>query len=180
MNLTAVILAAGQGTRMKSKLAKVLHPVAGKPMIQYGVEAAQRAGAEQTVVVIGYQGEQVRAQLGARVTFVEQPDLLGTGDAVKCARELLKGKSENVLVFYADMPLIQPATLRALVEKHRASGATLTMLTVVTEDTMNFGRLVRDANGKLLRIVEEVEATPQERAIKEINPGVYCFNADWL
>ncbi len=180
MNLTAVILAAGQGTRMKSKLAKVLHPVAGKPMIEYGVEAAQRASAEQTVVVIGYQGEQVRAQLGARVTFVEQPELLGTGDAVKCARALLKGKSENVLVFYADMPLIQPATLRALVEKHRASGATLTMLTVVSEDTMNFGRIVRDANGKLLRIVEEVEATPQEWAIKEINPGVYCFKADWL
>jgi len=180
MNLTAVILAAGQGTRMKSKLAKVLHPVAGKPMIEYGVAAAQQAGVEQTVVVIGFQGEQVRERLGERVTFVEQPELRGTGDAVKCARNLLKGKSENVLVFYADMPLIQPATLRALVEKHRASGATLTMLTVVSDDTMNFGRIVRNTDGKLLRIVEEVEATPQEFAIKEINPGVYCFKADWL
>ena len=180
MNLTAVILAAGQGTRMKSKLAKVLHPVAGKPMIEYGVAAAQQAGVEQTVVVIGFQGEQVRERFGERVTFVEQPELRGTGDAVKCARNLLKGKSENVLVFYADMPLIQPATLRALVEKHRASGATLTMLTVVSDDTMNFGRIVRNTDGKLLRIVEEVEATPQEFAIKEINPGVYCFKADWL
>lgn len=179
--LTAVILAAGQGTRMKSKLAKVLHPVAGKPMVEYAVDAAKFAGVEKTVVVIGHQGEQVRALLGARVQFAEQPVQRGTGDAVKCARETLEQQAAHVLVFYADMPLLEPETIRALVEKHLATNATLTMLTLVVEnDTMNFGRIVRDANGNAVRIVEEVEATPTQLAIKEINPGVYCFNAQWL
>lgn len=180
MKLIAVILAAGQGTRMNSKLAKVLHPVAGKPMVEYGVEAAQAAGVEKTVIVIGYQGDQVRAQLGERVTYAEQLTQRGTGDALKCAREFARGESDNVLVFYADMPLVKGDTLRALVEKHETLGAVLTMLTVVAEDTMNFGRIIRGSDGRALRIVEEVETTPQEFAIKEINPGVYCFKADWL
>lgn len=181
VNVAAIILAAGQGTRMRSKLAKVLHPVAGKPMIEYAVETAHFAGVEQTVVVIGHQGEQVRALLNGRVAFAEQADQLGTGDAVKAARPLLENNAEHALVFYADMPLLDPQTIRALVQKHLATNATLTMLTlVVKEDTMNFGRIVRDADGKVTRIVEEVEATPEEVAIKEINPGVYCFNAAWL
>lgn len=176
----AVILAAGQGTRMKSKLAKVLHPVAGKPMIEYAVETAKYAGVEKTVVVVGHQGDQVRALLGDRVIFAYQPVQFGTGDAVKCAHEALEKNGGHVLVFYADMPLFRPETIRSLVDKHLASGATLTMLTVVSEETMNFGRILRDASGQAVRIVEEVEATPQEYAIKEINPGVYCFQADWL
>ena len=176
----AVILAAGQGTRMKSKLAKVLHPLAGKPMVEYAVDAANYAGVENTVVVIGHQGDQVRVLLQERVQFAEQPMQRGTGDAVKCARTLLEKNSAHVLVFYADMPLLKPETIRALVERHLATNATLTMLTVISDDTMSFGRIVRDANGKAVRIVEEVEATPQEFAIHEINPGVYCFNAEWL
>ncbi len=176
----AVILAAGQGTRMKSKLAKVLHPIAGRPMVEYAVDAAKFAGAEKTVVVIGHQGAHVRAQLGERVAYAEQPILRGTGDAVKCARGILEKNSAHVLVFYADMPLLKPETVRAVVEKHLATNAILTMLTVVSDDTMNFGRIVRDANGKAIRIVEEVEATPQVLAIHEINPGVYCFDAQWL
>lgn len=180
-SLAAVILAAGQGTRMKSKLAKVLHPVAGKPMIEYGVAAAKFAGVEAIVVVIGHQGEQVHALLAEQVDYAEQPEQRGTGDAVKCARPRLENSAAHVLVFYADMPLLEPETLRALVDKHMATGATLTMLTlVVADDTMNFGRIVRDAQGKVERIVEEVEASPQIYAIKEINPGVYCFDAPWL
>src|SRR5687768_5731484 len=101
----AVILAAGQGTRMKSRVAKVLHPVAGKPMIEYAVETAKFAGVEKTVVVVGHQGDQVRALLGDRVMFAEQPTQRGTGDAVKCAREALENNAAHVLVFYADMPL---------------------------------------------------------------------------
>lgn len=178
--IAAVILAAGQGTRMNSKLAKVLHPIAGKPMIEYGVDAARESGASKTVVVIGHQSEQVRDLLGERVTFVEQERLLGTGDAVKAARSALQEQAEHILVFYADMPLIRPETLHGLMDKHFGSGATLTMLSVVSEDTMNFGRIVRDAKGKAARIVEEVEATPEQFALKEINPGFYCFKADWL
>ncbi len=179
-SFAAVILAAGQGTRMKSKVAKVLHPVAGKAMIEYAVETARFGGVERTVVVIGHQGDQVQALLGTEVDYAEQPVQRGTGDAVKCAHALLENASNHVLVFYADMPLLKPETMRALVNKHVESGATLTMLTVVSEETMSFGRIVRDANGKVLRIVEEVEATPAELTIREINPGVYCFRSDWL
>lgn len=179
-SVAAVILAAGQGTRMKSKLAKVLHPVVGKPMVEYSVSAAAFAGVTNIVLVIGHQGDQVRAALGERVAYVEQAEQRGTGDAVKCAADDLQGQVAHVLVYYADMPLLKPDTLRALVEKHCATDATLTMLTVIADDAMGFGRIVRDVNGKLLRIVEEVEATSQELMIRELNPGVYCFNAAWL
>lgn len=179
-DFAAVILAAGQGTRMKSKIAKVLHPIAGKPMIEYSVEAAVAAGIEIPTLVVGHQSERVREQLGGRVAFVEQPELRGTGDAVRCARPVLENQTANVLVYYADMPLLKAETFQRLIEKHRASRACLTMLTVVSDDQMQFGRIVRDARGQPLRIVEEVEATPAERAIKEINPGVYCFDAKWL
>lgn len=178
--IAAVILAAGQGTRMKSQRAKVLHPVAGKAMVVYGVEAAAAAGVNQTVLVIGHQGEQVRAVLGERVLYAEQPSPRGTGDAVKCARDILRGNAAHVMVFYADMPLLKAETFRALVAKHLTTHATLTMLTLVADDPMGFGRIVRDENGQPLRIVEEVEATPQEFALRELNPGVYCFQADWL
>lgn len=167
--------------RMKSKLAKVLHPVAGKPMIEYAVGAAKFAGVEHIVVVIGHQGDQVHSLLAEQVEYAEQPQQLGTGDAVKCARPRLENSAAHVLVFYADMPLLKPETLRTLVEKHLTTRATLTMLTLrVAEDTMSFGRILRDDAGKVERIVEEVEATPAQYAIKEINPGVYCFDAQWL
>lgn len=179
-SVSAVILAAGQGTRMKSKLAKVLHPVAGKPMVEYGVELAAAAEVDKTVLVIGKQGEQVRAVLRERVMYAEQPQARGTGDAVKCAREILQGQTAHVLVFYADMPLLQAETLTALLDKHIETNATLSMLTLMSDDAMGFGRIVRDESAKPLRIVEQVEATPQQLEIRELNPGVYCFNAEWL
>jgi bifunctional UDP-N-acetylglucosamine pyrophosphorylase/glucosamine-1-phosphate N-acetyltransferase len=165
---------------MKSNIPKVLHPVAGKPMVGYAVDAARAAGVDRTVVVIGYRGEQVRPVLDGRVDTVEQNVQRGTGDAVKCAQSALENAVGHVLVFYADMPLLKPETISGLVEKHFATGATLTMLTVVSDDTMNFGRIVRDASGKAARIVEEIEATPEQLSLKEINPGVYCFDAQWL
>jgi bifunctional UDP-N-acetylglucosamine pyrophosphorylase/glucosamine-1-phosphate N-acetyltransferase len=179
-SIAAVILAAGQGTRMKSKLPKVLHPVAGKPMVEYAVDGAIAAGLTKTVVVVGVGSEQVRELLQDRVDLAEQPIQLGTGDAVKCARPLLENGPAHILVFYADMPLLKHETLRALIEKHLATDATLTMLTVFSEDAMSFGRIVRNTQGKAVRIVEEVEATPEEFNIRELNPGVYCFKAPWL
>lgn len=178
--MAAVILAAGQGTRMNSKIGKVLHPIAGKPMVEYSIELARAVDIDKPVLVIGYQGEQLRALLGERVVFVEQPELLGTGDAVKRARPVLENRVENVLVYYADMPLFRAETFRSLVDKHRATDACLTMLTVVSEDSMQFGRIVRGVDGRPVRIVEEIEATPEERAIRELNPGVYCFKSSWL
>lgn len=180
MSFAAVILAAGRGTRMKSKLAKVLHPLAGKPMIEYAVEAAQHVGVARSVVVIGHQGAQIRALLGERVEYAAQPELKGTGDAVRCAAPLLRDATDHVLIIYGDMPLVLAETLRRLMAKHAASGATLTMLTLTADDPMGFGRIVRDAAGNPVRIVEQVEATPQELAIRELNPGVYCFAARWL
>lgn len=179
-SFAAVILAAGEGKRMRSKLAKVLHPLAGKPMVEYAVSAAEAAGMHRPVVVVGHQGDQVRAQLGDRAQFVEQPVPRGTGDAVRCAAPLLRGQTEHVLVFYADMPLLKAETFSRLVDRHRAGSALITMLTVIAEDPMGFGRIVRDENGRAVRIVEQVEATPAELAIRELNPGVYCFRADWL
>lgn len=177
---SAVILAAGQGTRMKSKRAKILHPIAGKAMIEYACDIAQQLGLERPIVVIGYQGEQVRAALGDRALCVEQPIPRGTGDAVKYARAALGERVENVLVYYADMPLLKSETLAALMDKHRAAGATLTMLTAIVDEPMAFGRIVRDTQGRVVRIVEESEATPAELAIRELNAGVYCFKSGWL
>jgi bifunctional UDP-N-acetylglucosamine pyrophosphorylase/glucosamine-1-phosphate N-acetyltransferase len=130
--------------------------------------------------VIGHQGERIRDLLDSRVEYAEQQHLLGTGDAVKRASPLLKGEVSDVLVFYADMPLLKAETIAALVQRHRATNSTLTMLTVIAEDAMSFGRILRDARGRPMRIVEEKEASPAELKIRELNPGVYCFKADWL
>ncbi|MBI5035033.1 MAG: bifunctional UDP-N-acetylglucosamine diphosphorylase/glucosamine-1-phosphate N-acetyltransferase GlmU [Chloroflexi bacterium] len=186
MKLAAVVLAAGQGTRMKSNLPKVLHPVVGKPMVHYALDAVTDLGAGQIALVIGHGGEQVRAALSnfqlptPNLQFVEQAEQRGTGHAVLKAREVLQGKADAIVVTYADMPLLQAETLKRLVELHSSSVATLTMLTVVSDDSMAFGRILRDANHCVIGIVEESDATPEQLAIKELNCGVYCFNADWL
>lgn len=186
MKLAAVILAAGQGTRMKSHLPKVLHPIAGKPMVQWTIDCVSHAGTAHIALVIGHGADQVRSSLasllspGSNFHFVEQVEQRGTGHAVLQARETLLGKAEAVLVTYGDMPLLKTETLKNLIKQHATSQATITMLTVIADDAMGFGRIVRDANQKVLGIVEEVDATPAQLAIKELNCGVYCFNADWL
>lgn len=179
MKLAAVVLAAGQGTRMKSKLPKVLHPIAGKPMAQWALDAVRTVGAEQIALVVGFGAEQVRAAV-ADVQCVEQAEQRGTGHAVLQARDMLRGKSDAVLVTYGDMPLLKSETLKKLVDLHAASRATITMLTLISDDTMSFGRIVRDDHQRVVAIVEEDVATPAQLAIKELNCGVYCFNADWL
>ena len=181
MKLAAVILAAGQGTRMKTKLAKVLHPVVGKPMVLYALETVKGVQPNApTILVVGHGAEQVRAAVGARALFVEQRAQLGTGHAVLQAREVLRGKSDAVFVSYADMPLMRVETLKKLADLHVSSRATITMLTLVSDDSMAFGRVLRDANNHVLGVVEERDATPEQLAIRELNCGVYCFDADWL
>ncbi len=180
--LATVILAAGQGTRMKSRTAKVLHPIAGRPMVDYGVEAARQLGSQPPVLVVGKQSEAVREYIGDRAVFVEQTERLGTGHATLMARDVLRGRSDLVLVFYADMPLLRAKTLRRVVETHTASTAqpALTMLTLVADDPRGFGRVVRRADGTVAAIVEEAAATPEQLAIHELNVGVYVFDAAWL
>ncbi len=180
MKTTSVILAAGQGTRMVSDLPKMVHPILGRPMIWYAVQAAQESTREKPVVVVGYGADAVREALGDEVSYTVQHERLGTGHAVQQAEGLLRGKTDAVLVSYGDMPLVSTRTLNRLVEAHSKHSGPITMLTVMVEDPRGFGRILRNETGQVAAIVEEVDATPEQLAIRELNPGLYCFDADWL
>ncbi|MGL4651696.1 MAG: bifunctional UDP-N-acetylglucosamine diphosphorylase/glucosamine-1-phosphate N-acetyltransferase GlmU, partial [Caldilineaceae bacterium] len=187
--LVSVVLAAGYGTRMKSCLPKVLHPVAGRPMIAWCVRAAQMAGAGRPIVVVGHGREQVMATLGTTVDYAEQRELLGTAHALQQAAPLLWPPAEQagadaVLVTYGDMPQLRGETLQALVERfasaRTARNAAFAMLTIVRDDPQGFGRVVRDGSGAIQAIVEEVDCTAEQRQIRELNVGIYCFDGAWL
>jgi bifunctional UDP-N-acetylglucosamine pyrophosphorylase/glucosamine-1-phosphate N-acetyltransferase len=180
MKITAIILAAGQGTRMKSDLPKVLHPVCGVPMISHSLAAAKAASTETPVVIIGYGAEALREFLGKKVRCVVQEPQLGTGHAVQQAESTLRGKTDLVLVTYADMPLLRPATLKRLVATQEANAGPVTLLTVNAADPRGFGRVIRNAQGGVQAIVEETAATHAELSIHELNVGAYCFSAKWL
>ncbi|MGC9359984.1 MAG: bifunctional UDP-N-acetylglucosamine diphosphorylase/glucosamine-1-phosphate N-acetyltransferase GlmU [Anaerolineae bacterium] len=179
-NLAAVILAAGQGTRMRSDHPKVLHEVLGRPMVLWSLDAARGAGAERIVLVIGVGADQVRDVVGDVAWYALQEEQLGTGHATLQARDLVQGKSRAVLVLYADMPTLRPETLQALVDVQRSSDAAVAMLTVHSEDSMGFGRIVRDEAGEPRAIVEEAVASPEVLALTELNCGIYCFDAAFL
>lgn len=180
MKVTAVLLAAGQGTRMKSDLPKVLHPLCGKPMIWHVLEALKEAVTEPPVVVVGHGAEAVTSYLGDSARTVLQEPQLGTGHAAMQAEALLKGSADLVIVTYADMPLLRGETFRRLVETQRLNPGPLSLLTVIADDPRGFGRIVRNADGSVQAIVEEYVATPEQQQIKELNVGAYCFNAEWL
>ncbi|NLG51250.1 MAG: bifunctional UDP-N-acetylglucosamine diphosphorylase/glucosamine-1-phosphate N-acetyltransferase GlmU [Chloroflexi bacterium] len=176
----AVILAAGQGTRMKSSFPKVLHPVAGLPMILWSVQNARTLGADSIALVIGVGAEAVQQTVGDQVLYTVQQEQLGTGHATLQARELLQGRADSVLVLYGDMPTLRLETLQRLVQLHHERRPAVTLLSVLSDDSMGFGRVVRDPDGAVTAIVEEAVATPEILALKELNCGVYCFDADWL
>jgi len=181
-NVAAVILAAGKGTRMKSGLVKVLHPVAGRPMITWPVDAARAAGASPTVLVVGHQADAVRAAFHGiqEIRTAIQAEQLGTGHAVACARDQLAGFSGTVLILCGDTPLLQVETLQGMIAFHREQGASLTVLTAVVDNPYGYGRVIRDGAGRVVRIVEQKDATPEEQAICEINSGIYCMEAGFL
>jgi len=180
MQIRNIILAAGQGIRMHSSLPKVLHPILGKPLVWYAVETARQVSGQNPVVVVGYGAEALRQALGDGADYVVQDQQLGTGHAVMQAASALQGKTDLVLVTYGDMPLIRPQTLLELVETHLAHSGPVTLATLAGEDARGFGRILRSPEGQVLAIVEEAQATPEQLAIREFNPGVYCINADWL
>jgi len=180
MKTTAVLLAAGYGTRMKSDMPKVLHQVVGKPMLFYGLEAARQASTETPVLVVGYGAEAVKGGVGAAAQYVLQEQQLGTGHAVMQAESLLRGKTDYVIVTYADMPLLRAETLKRLVEAQQANPGPISMVTVIAEDPRGFGRVMRKPDGSVAAIVEEAAATPEQLKVKELNVGAYCFSADWL
>jgi bifunctional UDP-N-acetylglucosamine pyrophosphorylase/glucosamine-1-phosphate N-acetyltransferase len=181
-NVAAVILAAGKGTRMKSGMVKVLHPAAGRPMISWVVDVARAAGAAPVVLVVGHQADAVRTAFldAADIRCAMQEEQLGTGHAVACARDELAGFKGTVLILCGDTPLLRAETLQGLIAFHRENGAALTVLTAVMEDPHGYGRVVRDAGGRVLRIVEQKDASPEEQAVCEINSGIYCMEADFL
>jgi bifunctional UDP-N-acetylglucosamine pyrophosphorylase/glucosamine-1-phosphate N-acetyltransferase len=165
---------------MCSELPKVLHPVGGRPLVQWAIASAQALGAQPIVLVIGNGADAVRQTVGDQVSYAVQAERLGTGHATLQARELLRGHPGAVLVLYGDMPTLRRETLQQLVQQQLGSAAALTMLTVLSDDSMGFGRVVRDAQGRVQAVVEEAVATPEILALKELNCGVYCFDADWL
>lgn len=184
MTTAAVILAAGYGTRMKSALPKVLHPLLGRTMVEWALGAVQPVVDQPPVVVVGHGKELVQAVLGDRVRYAEQAQLLGTGHAVQQAAGLLQGQADAVLVTYGDTPLLRSETLAALAALYSEQGPVcnpaIALLTVTRDDPQGFGRIVRDGTGAVQGIVEEVDCTPEQKAIRELNPGIYCFNAAWL
>ena len=176
----AVILAAGKGKRMRSKKAKVLHEVCGRPMVAHVAEAAGRAGLQQTVLVVGYGADEVRAALGEGYLYAVQGEQSGTGHALLQARLLLEGKAAHVLVLNGDLPLIQPETLERMMAAHTKARAAVTVLTYDAVPPDGMGRVLRDRSGKVVGIVEDAEADEQERRLCESNVGAYCFEASWL
>ncbi|MGD6903129.1 bifunctional UDP-N-acetylglucosamine diphosphorylase/glucosamine-1-phosphate N-acetyltransferase GlmU [Bacillus infantis] len=172
----AVILAAGQGTRMKSKLYKVLHPVCGKPMVQHVVDQVSNLHIEKIVTIIGHGAELVKSQLGDASSYALQEEQLGTAHAVMQAKDALEGKEGVTIVVCGDTPLIKAETMEALFRHHEETGAKATILTAIAPDPAGYGRIVRNENGHVEKIVEHKDATEQERNITEINTGTYCFD----
>lgn len=175
----AAVLAAGKGTRMKSRHPKVLHCVGGVPMVRRVLTAASEAGVTEAVVIVGFGAEEVQATLGDTVSYVTQREQLGTGHAVRLAQDAL-ARAESVLVVCGDTPLLQASTLRNLVAEHTRSGAAATVLTTHLSDPTGYGRIVRNQDGHVVRIVEEKDADETIRKITEVNTGTYCFRADML
>lgn len=176
-----IILAAGKGKRMKSPLAKVLHPLGGVPMLTHSLAAARAAGSQKIVVVIGHQAELTRVLHRADdLLFAEQRELLGTGHAVLQAREFFLDYRGAIVILCGDVPLILPETVRALYDRHRSEGAGVTVMTTLPPDPTGYGRVVTADDGGIMRIVEERDATAEEKTIREINTGIYCVESDFL
>jgi len=179
--VTAILLAAGRGSRMGGDLPKVLHELDGKPLVSYAIDSARAAGAETVVVVVGYRRDLVVSTLAdSGVEFAVQAEQRGTGHAVLAAQEYLGGTTGDVLVLYGDMPLLSAATLRELVRRRRETGAAAAVLTLVIDNPPDFGRIVRDPDGRVLRVVEVKDADAAELSIREVNVGAYCFAAERL
>lgn len=180
MKTQAVLLAAGQGTRMRSRLPKLLHPLAGQPMILHSLSALSKLSDGPPILVVGHESEMIRQAVAEQAQFVEQVEQLGTGHALLQAKSKLEGKANLVLVCNADLPLLTAETIEKLVKAQKEAEGVFTMLTVKSPQPRGFGRILRGESGDVLAIVEEAEATPEQRDISELNVGVYCFQANWL
>ncbi len=174
-----IILAAGKGTRMKSALYKVMHPVCGKPMVEHVVDQVEKTGATEIVAIVGHGAEMVQNHLGDRVSYAVQEEQLGTGHAVKQAVPKIKDYDGDVLIINGDIPLIRKQTLIDFYNLYKSENADAIILSAIFENPFSYGRVIKDGN-KVLRIVEEKEANEEQKKIKEINAGVYIFKAQDL
>lgn len=177
--MKAVILAAGKGTRMKSELPKVVHKIMGKPLVECVIDAVKEARAEEICLVVGYQAEVVKSEVTSQVTYRIQEEQLGTGHAVKCARDFI-GQSGKTLVLCGDTPLITGKTLSQLIEFHEENNNQITVLSASIDDPTGYGRIIRDQSGKFIKSVEQKDATENEKLSKEINSGMYIFDSSLL
>ncbi len=184
MTTASIILAAGLGKRMHSHLPKMLHQIAGKPLILHALQAVKTISDIPPVVVVGHEAERVQAAIeetaALQVSFALQEKQLGTAHAVQCAREYVEGKADLVLVTLGDMPLLQEVTLRQLIDLHQHSGGVITMSSIIADQSRGFGRILRDSTGSVTAIVEEAVATQEQLAINEFNISAYCIDAAWL
>lgn len=182
VEISALILAAGKGTRMKSDIAKVLHPIGGKPMLAYVIDVSRSLGINKIAVIIGYQGESVRDNFpDQEITFVEQREQLGTGHAVLQAKDVFRYYKGTILILCGDVPLLRSSTLKDFIECHIQSRSTITILTTILSNPTGYGRIVRHGiDGMVSSIVEEKDALPEQKEIREINTGIYCVNSEFL
>ena len=178
---TCVILAAGKGTRMKSELAKVLHRAGGRALVEHVIRACQPLKPGQILTVVGHQAAEVSAVVEAlgSDTVLQQPQQ-GTGHALQISRRKIRKSAKYVLVMPGDAPLLRTETLKKLVETHHQQQAAATILSAILEDPTDYGRIIRDTEGRVERVVEEKSATPEQRAIKEVNSSIYCFTLEKL
>ena len=178
--VTAIVLAAGKGTRMKSEKSKLVHKIYGKELVKRVVETARKSGIEDIITVVGYKKEQVQIVLGDTVKYAYQEEMLGTGHAVMQAEELLKGKEGKVVVLNGDVPILRPETVKKFVQKSIKHKESATVLTAIYNNPTGYGRIVRDIGGNITGIIEEKDATDEQKKIQEINAGIYCFDIQEL
>ncbi|MYL30205.1 NTP transferase domain-containing protein [Halobacillus halophilus] len=172
----AVVLAAGKGTRMKSDLPKVLHEVCGKPMVEHVIDQLNCLSIDKIVTIVGHQSERIQDQLGAAVDYAHQAEQLGTAHAVKMSREQLGHREGSTLIITGDTPLISSRTLSDCLNLHKETKSAATILTMLPEDPTGYGRIIRNEQGEVERIVEEKDASEQERSVNEVNSGIFCFD----
>ena len=180
MQTAAIILAAGAGTRMKSKKPKVAHEVIGRPLVLWVADAALAAGASRVITVVGHEKEQVIPLVEGKTEIVVQPERKGTADAVAVCRQVLEGFEGSILVLSGDCPLITVETITRLAREREQENAAVALLTMTFDDPYGYGRIVRNGAGEVQAIVEQKDANEEQTFIKECNAGFYCFDAPWI
>jgi len=179
-DVVAIVMAAGKGTRMKSKKSKLVHKIYGKEIIKRAVENVKRAGIDEVIAVVGYQREQIQEVLGDSVKYAIQEEQLGTGHAAMQAAKLLQGRKGKVLILNGDHPIMRPQTLRNLVEVSNQREESATILTMVHENILPYGKIIHDEDGKIKEIIEHKDCTLEQQQIREVNLGMYCFDIEEL